>query len=119
MLGRGPRCGEPFEGQLQDLDLVVVGGQGIGERAPVVGQGGARQARGVTEVGGPSSSIEEGLAEGGVSRLALGGAEPDGQVDAEDRIGVLGLGVEVEGLRVVAESVGGGEGTKGGVGRLA
>ena len=41
--------------------------------------------------------------------LALGGAEPDGQVDAQDRIGVVGPGVEVEGLGVVAEGVAGGE----------
>ena len=74
----------------------------VGEHAPVVGQGGGHEALGVTEVGGPSGGVEEGVAEGGVAGLALGGAEPDGQVDAQDRIGVVGLGVEVEGLGVVA-----------------
>ena len=51
--------------------------------------------------------------------MALGGAEPDGQVDAQGRVGVVGLGVEVEGLGVVAEGVGGGEGVERGVGGLA
>ncbi len=51
--------------------------------------------------------------------MALGGAEPDGQVDAQGRIGVVGLGVEVERLGVVAEGVGRGQGTEGGVGRPA
>ena len=111
--------GEPIEGQLQDLDLVGVDGAAGGEHAPVVGQGGGHEALGVAEVGGPSSGVEEGVAEGGVAGLALGGAEPDGQVDAEDRIGVVGLGVEVEGLGVVAEGVAGGEGGERGVGRLA
>ena len=104
---------------LQDLDLVGVDGPAVREEAPVVGQGGGHEALGVTEVGGPSSGVEEGVAEGGVAGLALGGAEPDGQVDAQDRIGVVGLGVEVEGLGVVAEGVGGGEGIERGVGRLA
>ena len=51
--------------------------------------------------------------------MALGGAEPDGQVDAQDRIGVVGLGVEVEGLGVVAQRVARRERGEGGVGRLA
>ncbi len=91
----------------------------VREEAPVVGQGGGDETVGVTEVGGPAGGVEERVAEGGVSGLALGGAEPDGQVDAQDRIGVVGLGVEVEGLGVVAEGVGGGEGAERGVGRLA
>ena len=111
--------GEPVEGQLQDLDLVGVDGADGAEPTPVVGQGGGHQTLGVTEVGGPASSIEEGVAKGGVSRLALGGAEPDGQVDAQHWIGVGGLGVEVEGLGVVAQGVGGSEGDQGGVARLA
>ncbi len=111
--------GEPIEGHLQDLDLVGVDGAAAGEHAPVVGQGGGHETVGVTEVGGPSRGVEEGLAEGRVSGLALGGAEPDRQIDPEDRVGVVGLGVEVEGLGVVAEGVGGGEGAERGVGRLA
>ena len=111
--------GEPIEGHLQDLDLVGVDGADGGEHAPVVGQGGGHEPVGVTEVGGPASGVEEGVAEGGVAGLALGGAEPDGQVEPEDRIGVVGLGVEVEGLGVVAQGVGGGERGEGGVGRLA
>ena len=111
--------GEPIEGHLQDLDLVGVDGAAGREDAPVVGQGGGHEALGVTEVGGPASGVEERVAKGGVSGLALGGAEPDGQVDAQDRIGVVGLGVEVEGLGVVAEGVAGGEGGERGVGRLA
>ena len=89
----------------------------VGEHAPVVGEGGGDEALGVTEVGGPPGGVEEGVAEGGVAGLALGGAEPDGEVDAQDRIGVVGLGVEVEGLGVVAQGVAGGEGSERGVGR--
>ena len=76
------------------------------KQAPVVGQGGGHEPVGVTEVGGPASGVEERVAKGGVAGLALGGAEPDGQVESEDRIGVVGLGVEVEGLGVVAQGVG-------------
>ena len=115
----GSPAGKPVEGHLQDLDLVGVDGPDGAEEAAVVGQGGGHQSLGVAEIGRPASSVEEGVAKGRVTRLALGGAEPDGQVDAEDRIGVVGLGVEVEGLGVVAQGVGGGEGTEGGVARLA
>ena len=115
----GVVCGKPIEGHLQDLDLVDVDVASGREEAPVVRQGGGDETVGVIEVGGPSGSVEERVAEGGVSGLALGGAEPDGQVDAQRRIGVVGLGVEVEGLGVVAEGVGRGEGIKGGVGGLA
>ena len=111
--------GQPVEGHLQDLDLLGVDGTGGAEEAAVVGQGGGHEPLGVTEIGGPASSAEERVAKGGVSRLALGGAEPDGQVDAEDGIGVGGLGVEIERLGVVAQRVGGGERSQGGVARLA
>ena len=46
------------------------------------------------------------MAKGRVSGLALGGAEADGQIESEGRIGVVGLSVEVESLAVVAERVG-------------
>ena len=111
--------GEAVEGQLQDLDLVGVDGASGREHAAVVGEGGGDEPVGVAEVGGPAGGVEERVAEGGVAGLALGGAEPDRQVDAQDRIGVVGLGVEVEGLGVVAEGVGGGEGGERGVGGLA
>ncbi len=84
-----------IEGQLQDLDLVGVGLATPREDAPGVRQGGGDETVGVTDVGGPAGGVEEGVAEGGVSGLALGGAEPDGQVDAQGRIGVVGLDVEL------------------------
>ena len=74
---------------------------------------------GVTEVDSLASSGEKRVAKGGVPGLALGGAEPDGQIEPEDWIGVGDLGVEVEGLGVVAESVGRGQGAECGVARLA
>ena len=89
------------------------------KKPPVVGQGGGHEPLRVAEVGGPASGVEERVAKGGVAGLALGGAEPDRQVDAEDRIGVVGLGVEVEGLGVIAQGVGGGERGERGVARLA
>jgi len=51
--------------------------------------------------------------------LALRGAEPDGQVESEDRIGVVGLSVKVEGLGVIAQSIAGSERGQRGVARLA
>ena len=89
------------------------------EEAPVVGEGGGDEPVGVAEVGGPAGGVEERVAEGGVAGLALGGAEPDREVEPEDRIGVVGLGVEVEGLGVVAERVGRGERGERGVAGLA
>ena len=88
----GSSRGEPIEGQLQDLDLVGVDGTGGAEEAPVVGQGGGHQALGVTEVGGPASGVEKGLAKGGVPRLALGRAEPDGQVEPRTGSGSVAWG---------------------------
>ena len=102
----GGAGGEAVEGHLQDLDLVGVDDTGSAGRAPVVGQGGGDEPVGVAEVGGPARGVEQRLTKGGVAGLALGGAEPDREVESEDRIGVGGLGVEVEGLGVVAERVG-------------
>ena len=82
--------GEPIEGQLEDLHFVGVDGAGRREHASVVGQGGGHKALGVAELASPSSGVEEGVAKGWISRLALGRAEPDGQVDAQDRIRVVG-----------------------------
>ena len=115
----GLSAGKPTEGQLQDLDLLCIDGTGAAEEPTVVRHGGGHEALGVTEVCRPSRRFEEGVARGGVTRLALGGTEPDGQVDAQDGIGVGGLGVEVEGLGVVAKSVAWGQGSEGGIARLA
>ena len=101
--------GEPVERRLQDLDLLGVDDPDVAVKAPIVGQGSGHEPVGVAEVGGLASGVEERLAEGGVTGLALGGAEPDGQIEPEDRIGVGGLWVEVEGLRVVAQGVGRGQ----------
>ena len=83
---------ESVEGELQDLDLLGVDRPDGAEPAPVVGQGGGHESLGVAEVGGPACGLEERVAEGGVPRLALGGAEPDGEVEAEDRVGVGACG---------------------------
>jgi hypothetical protein len=62
---------------------------------------------GVTEISRPPSSTEEGVTKGGVSCLALGGAEPDGQVDTQDGVGVGEPEGRGRGLGVVAESFAG------------
>ena len=87
--------------------------------APVVGQGGGDEPVGVAEVGRPARGVEERLAKRRVAGLALRGAEPDREVEPEDRVGVVGLGVEVERLRVVAQRVGRGERGERGVAGLA
>ena len=74
---------------------------------------------GVTKSSSPASCIEQGLAIVRVAGLALGSTEPDGEFKSEDGLVVVSLGVEVEGLGVVAEGVGGGEGAQRGVARLA
>ncbi len=97
---------ETFERGLQDGDLVGIDDTEDAEEATIVGERGGHESVRVTEVGRSVSSVEERVAKRRVTRLALRGAEPDGQVDAEDRIRVGGLGVEVEGLGVVAKGVG-------------
>ena len=82
---------KPIDGQLQDCDLVGVDGTGANTR-PVVGQGGGHKAFGVTQVGRPARSAEEGVAKSGVPGLALGGAQPDRQVDAQNRSGSVAWG---------------------------
>ena len=115
----GMVVGEQCEGPLQDLDLVGVDDTDGGGPAPVVGQGGGHEPVGVTEIHRPASRAEERVAKGGVSGLALGGTEADGQIESEHRIGLVGLGVEVEGLGVVAQRVGWRERGERGIGRLA
>ena len=81
--------GESIEGQLQDLDAVGVDGAGGWRTCPGCWRG--RRPRGVRCHRGrrPAGGVEEGVTERGVAGLALRGAEPDGQVDAEDRIGIV------------------------------
>ena len=110
---------EAVEGGLQDLDPVGVDDTGSAEEPSVVREGGGDEPVGVAEVGGPACRVEERLTMVGVAGLALGGAEPDREVESEDRVGVGGLGVEVEGLGVVAERVGGSERGEGCVPGLA
>jgi hypothetical protein len=107
---------EPLECQLQDRDLVGVDGS---HNLPVVGQGRGDESPRVTELGGPPGRVEEGVAKGGVAGLVLGGAEPDREVDAEGRVGVGGLGVEIECVGEVAERVARCERSEGGVAGLA
>ena len=111
--------GKPVESKLQYLDFVGVDDTGGAEPASVVGQGGGHESLRVVEIGSPARSPDEGVAKRGVPRLALGGSQPDGKVEREDRVRVGGLGVEVEGLGVVTQCIGGGEGTERGVARQA
>ena len=102
--------GKTIEGHLQDGDLVGVDIPRHCSSKPRSLASTAATSRSVSSRSAArASSVEEGAAKGGVPGLALGGAEPDGQVDAERRIGVAELGVEVKGLGVVSQGVGGGE----------
>ena len=94
--------GDRSRASSEDVDPVAVDAADGREQAAVVGEGGGDEPLGVAEVGGLSGGGEEGLAELGVPGLALGDTEPDGEVECEQRIGVIGLVVEVEGLGVVA-----------------
>ncbi len=109
---------ELVEGQFEELDPVRVD-VGPREHAAGVGQGGDGEPLGVTLLHGLPRRVEERFAEPGLPGLALGDAEPDGQVEAEDRIGGRGPSVEVECVDVVVEGVVGGEGRERGVGRPA
>ena len=112
-------AGEADQGGLQDLKLVGVDDTDGTEQAAIVGQCGGHQPVGVAQGGGSAGSVQEGVAEGGVPGLALGGAEPDRQVDTHHGVGVQGLGMEVEGLGVVVQGVRRGERSERGVTRLA
>ena len=114
----GVFCGKPIEGHLQDLDLFGVEGTDGTDHPPVVGKGGGGEPLPFTEVGCPASGTEERVAKRGVARLALSGAEPDGQVESDHRIGVGGLCVEIECLGVMTQGVGWSQGVEGGVARL-
>ena len=56
---------------------------------------------------------------GRLAGQALGGPQPDGQVETQHRVGVGDLGIEIEGLGVVAEGVGRRQRFEGGVAGLA
>ena len=115
----GAAGGKQLEGHLEDFDLVGIDDSDGAVEPTIVGQRGGHQSLGVAEVGCPASGVEEGVAKCGISDLALGRAEPYAQVDCQERIGVCRLGVEVEGLCVVAEGVARCQGVEGGVGRPA
>ena len=55
------------------------------KHAAVVLQGGGHEPVGVAELGRPPRRSEEGVPERGVAGLALGGAEPDGQIERRGR----------------------------------
>jgi hypothetical protein len=111
-------CRDSIQRELQDLDLFGIEGSGGGVPASVVGQRGSHQLVVVTEICGPARSAEQRLAKGGVSRLALRGSNPNGQVDAQHEIGIRGPTAEVECLGVVAQGVSGGQRTQSSVAGL-
>ena len=88
----GWSAGQPVERRLQYLDLLGVDGAHGAEGPAVVGQGGRHQAVGVAEVGRLPACLQQRVAEGGITRLAFGGAEPDEQIELEDGIGVTRSG---------------------------
>ncbi len=114
----GVISGETLECHLQDLDLVGVDGTNRREESAVVGQGGSHEPFGVAEVGRPPGRADKRVPKHWIAGLALRGAEPDRQVEPEGWIVVV-LGVELEGLGVVAQRIGGSEGTEGRVAGLA
>ena len=106
---------EPIEGELEVLHPLAVDARSVGEHAPVVGQGGSHEPFRV-----PMSAARR-AASRRVSRnvaspdLALCGADPDRQIDAHQRIGVIGPFEDCEGLGVVAHGVAGGERSERGI----
>jgi hypothetical protein len=65
----------------------------------------------------PASSVEERAAKGRITGQALGSAEPNGQIDPEEGVGVVGLSEEGDGLGVVAQGIGRREGEECHIGR--
>ena len=100
---------EQVECPTEDLDLFDVGGADSTVEAAVVGQRCGYDPLGVAHLVCSSSSIEEGFTKCRVARLALCRTEPDGQVESQYRVGMVGAGVEVECLAVVTEGLSGGE----------
>ena len=102
-------AGDSLQREFDDVGPVAVDVAEGGVQSLLVGEGGGGEPVGVAEVRGLSGGGEKGLAELGVSRLALGDAEPDAQVHLEQRVGLGALLIQVEGLVVVAQGVAGSE----------
>ena len=79
---RAVGIGKGVERRLDHIDLLGVELAQRTEPTSAVGQCRRHQAIGVAELLRPASRFQEGLAERGDARLALGGAETDQQVDA-------------------------------------
>ena len=112
--------GKPIEGHLQGGDLVGVDIPHTGHPASVVGQHRRHQPLGVMEVRRPSRTCRGGCRERRGPRSGAGRcrARWSGRGRATGS-GAAEPGVEVQGLGVVAQSVGGGESGQRGVTGLA
>jgi hypothetical protein len=107
--------GKMCQSQFQDLDLGSVDVPDGTDHAPIVGEGGGHEPVSGSEVRCPTRSIEEGVAKRRITGLALGRAYPDRKVNAEYRIGVGCLRVEVESLGVVKKGISRSKSAEGGV----
>ena len=120
-VGREDQCaigivaGDACEGLLEDGDPVGVDGTEVAEQPPVCCERGGNEARSVTVFDRTSGCAQKGVAKGGLAQLALGGAEPDLEVDGQDRIVLVALREQLEGVRVVAQRVRGREAVERGV----
>jgi hypothetical protein len=71
---------QSIESHLEYRDPLGVNSANSANESPIVGQASGYEPIGIAEVGRPSGGFEKRLAKRRVTRLALSGAQPDGQI---------------------------------------